>query len=85
MKYEKIFVTVGTTEFNNLIQKLQTDEVYEILKNHFKCKEIKIQIGKGDKIKFDNFKDIKVEIFDLKDSQSIASDIDEANLVSLHF
>lgn len=81
MKFRKIFVTVGTTQFNDLINKLQTDEVYEILKNHLKCEEMKIQIGKGEKINFDNFKGIKVEIFDLKDS--IAKDIEEADLVSL--
>lgn len=80
MKFKKIFVTVGTTEFNNLIKKLQSDEVYEILKNHLKCEKLKIQIGKGEKIKFDNFKEIEVEIFDLK--ESIASDIEEADLVS---
>lgn len=80
MKFNKIFVTVGTTEFNNLIKKLQTDEVYEILKNHLICEEIKIQIGRGEKFDFGNFKEIKVEIFDLKDS--IAKDIEEADLVS---
>lgn len=80
MKFKKIFVTVGTTEFNDLIKELQSDKVYETLKNDLKCDEIKIQIGKGEKINFDNYKNIKVEIFDLKDS--IASDIEEADLVN---
>lgn len=81
MKFNKIFVTVGTTEFNNLITKISDPEVYQILKNHLGCEELKLQIGRGEKIKFDNFDGIKVEIFDLKDS--IADDIEEADLVML--
>lgn len=80
MKFRKIFVTVGTTEFTSLIKKLQTDEVYKILQNHLGCEELTIQIGRGEKIEFKNFKSIKVDIFDLK--ESIASDIDSADLVS---
>lgn len=81
MKFNKIFVTVGTTEFNNLITKISDPEVYQILKNHLGCKELKLQIGRGEKIKFDIFDGIKVEIFDLKDS--IADYIEEADLVML--
>lgn len=80
MKFRKIFVTVGTTEFNNLIKKLQTDEVYKILRDHLQCEELTIQIGRGEKIEFKHFKGITVEVFDLK--ESIASYIDKADLVS---
>lgn len=81
MKFNKIFVTVGTTEFNNLIAKINEPEVYQILRNHLGCRELKLQIGRGEKIDFDNFDGIKVEIFDLKDS--IADDIEEADLVMI--
>jgi beta-1,4-N-acetylglucosaminyltransferase len=79
MKYEKIFVTVGTTEFNNLVRKLNEKEVYQILRSHLGCKKLKIQIGQGEKVDF-NYPHIKVEMFTLKDS--IAKEIDEADLVS---
>lgn len=81
-KFQRIFVTVGTTEFNSLIKKLQTDEVYEILKNLLGCTNLILQIGHGEKINFNNFKDIDVDIFDLK--ETIASDISNADLVISH-
>lgn len=79
MKFEKIFVTVGTTEFNNLIRKLSEPEAYEILKNQLGCKEMKLQIGSGEKFSFEHFKGIMVEVFELK--ASIAGDIEAADLV----
>ena len=82
MEFKKIFVTVGTTEFNNLIEKLSEKEVYEILKCRLKCKELIIQRGKGKEIDFSHFKDINVQQFDLK--TSIENDIIEADLVISH-
>lgn len=81
-RFNNIFVTVGTTEFNSLIKKLQSDEVYKILKNHLGCKQLTIQIGRGEKIEFNNYSDVVVQIFDLK--ESIESDIDKADLVISH-
>lgn len=80
MKFRKVFVTVGTTEFNELIAKISELEVYEILKNQLKCDQISVQIGRGVELKFDNYKEIDVEIFSLKDS--ITNDIESADLVS---
>lgn len=79
MEFKKIFVTVGTTEFNQLIAKLSELEVYEILKKHFKCEKLSLQIGSGMEIQFDNYEDIDVDIFRLKNS--IANDIESADLV----
>lgn len=79
MKFPKIFISVGTTEFNNLIKKTSDPEIYKILKEHLGCEDLKIQIGRGEKIDFSHFNGIKVEVFDLKDS--IAGDIDAADLV----
>ena len=79
MKFKRIFVTVGTTEFDNLIAKLSEPEVYDVIKNQLGCEELNLQIGKGKTIDFDDFRGIKVNIFSLKDS--IACDIDAADLV----
>ena len=79
MKFNKVFVTVGTTEFNNLIKKISEPEFYEVLKDHLGCQKLKIQIGRGEKFNFDHFKEIEVEVFNLKDS--IINDIAEADLV----
>lgn len=79
MSFEKIFVTVGTTEFNELIEELSKPEVLQILKDHLKCKKLVIQIGRGKQAKID-FEGINVEQYDLK--TSIESDILEADLVS---
>lgn len=82
MEFKRIFVTVGTTEFDNLIEKLSEKEVYEILKNQFKCKELIIQRGNGKEIDFSHFKNINVQQFDLK--TSIEQDIKYADLVISH-
>lgn len=82
MEFKRIFVTVGTTEFDNLIEKLSEKEIYEILKNKIKCKELIIQRGKGKEIDFSHFKDINVHQFDLK--TSIEQDIIDADLVISH-
>lgn len=79
MQFRKIFITVGTTEFNELIRKVNEPEIYEIFKDHLGCEELTLQIGNGDEILFDKFHDIKVEVFSLKDS--IADNIEAADLV----
>lgn len=68
MKFRKIFITVGTTEFNSLITRVSEPELYEIFKNHLGCEELTLQIGNGENISFDMFHGIKVEVFGLKDS-----------------
>jgi len=79
MKFHRIFVTVGTTEFNDLIKKLSDPELCAILSDILECKELILQIGAGEEIQFDCFKG-KTEMFKLKNS--IASDIEDADLVS---
>lgn len=83
MKFENIFVTVGTTEFNELIEKLCEKETYDILKNKLNCKNLKIQRGKGKTIDFSHLKGINVEQFDMKNS--IEDDILSADLVNIFF
>ena len=81
MNFRKIFVTVGTTQFDDLIEKLNKPEMYDVFKNHLWCTKLKLQIGRGKKIEFKDFEDIQVEFFDLK--ESIYQDIEEADLVSV--
>lgn len=82
MFFKNIFVTVGTTEFNELISKLSQPELFTVFKDHLRCEELKIQIGRGERIEFKHFDEaIKVVMFDLK--ESIAGDIDAADLVNI--
>lgn len=78
MNFKKIFVTVGTTEFNDLIERLSEQELLNVLKN-LGCQQLKLQIGRGLKVEFKKFEGIDVEMFDLK--PSIVDDIEEADLV----
>lgn len=75
---KNIFVTVGTTEFNELIARLAEPETLEILKNNLGCQKLSLQIGRGKEVEF-NFKGIQVDSFTLK--ESIADDIERADLV----
>lgn len=81
MKFNRIFVTVGTTEFTSLVEKLSDPDVYDAIKNQLGCEELTLQIGNGKKIDFGHFEGIKVETFSLKDS--IAGDIEAADLVTI--
>lgn len=83
MEYKKIFVTVGTTEFDSLLKRLGERDLYDILKNHLGCKELTIQYGRGEKVEFKDFDDIKVQMFGLK--ESILDDIESADLVSKNY
>lgn len=80
MKFQKIFVTVGTTQFDELIKGLATPDIHRILKDQLGCKELTIQIGRGQKIDLSHFNGIHVDIFDLK--PSITDHIEAADLVS---
>lgn len=80
MKFKKIFITVGTTEFNQLIQRVSEKEIHEILKDQLGCEKLSLQIGNGKKIEFSNLDGIDVDVFTLK--SSITDDIEAADLVS---
>lgn len=79
MKFGKIFVTVGTTEFNQLISKISEPETYQLLKNEIECEKLTLQIGRGEETPFDSFPNIEIEMFRLKDS--ISDEIESADLV----
>lgn len=86
MPFESIFVTVGTTQFNALIQTISTTELREVFKE-IGCKNLTIQTGTGDvPIDIDEIYgsdgSISLKTYELK--SSIAKDIEEADLVISH-
>lgn len=66
MEFKRIFVTVGTTEFPELIEKLREETTFNFIRKSLKCRELIIQYGHGTLIEFENYSDIKVNQFDLK-------------------
>ena len=78
-----VFVTVGTTKFELLIETLSQPDVLEVLLRRGYTR-ILMQIGKGEyKPDVDKrIKGIQIEYYSLKDS--IASDIQNASLVISH-
>ncbi|XP_055618501.1 UDP-N-acetylglucosamine transferase subunit ALG13 homolog [Toxorhynchites rutilus septentrionalis] len=83
-RYENVFVTVGTTKFEELIDKVTEPSVVNELRR-MGCRTLNLQIGRGKdptiaKELFAN--DIEVKFFDLK--SSIADDIRQADLVISH-
>ncbi|XP_063705614.1 UDP-N-acetylglucosamine transferase subunit ALG13 homolog [Culicoides brevitarsis] len=86
MPFSSIFVTVGTTQFNELIKTICTTEVREALKE-IGCKTLTIQTGTGDVPTeiteiYANTEGITLKTYELK--STIAQDIKEADLVVSH-
>ncbi|XP_053698457.1 UDP-N-acetylglucosamine transferase subunit ALG13 homolog [Sabethes cyaneus] len=82
--YERVFVTVGTTQFEELIDKITEQAIVDELRR-LGCRKLHLQIGRGkdpiiSKAIFGN--DIEVKLFDLK--TSIIEDIQQADLVISH-
>lgn len=86
MPFENIFVTVGTTQFDALIQKISSTELRETFKQ-IGCKKLTIQTGTGDvptdlKEIYGSDGTITLKTYELK--SSIAKDIEQADLVISH-
>ncbi|XP_062536467.1 UDP-N-acetylglucosamine transferase subunit ALG13 homolog [Armigeres subalbatus] len=82
--YERVFVTVGTTQFEDLINAVNDAAVVAELRR-MGCRKLVLQIGRGrdPKIVPDLYgNDIEVQFYDLK--SSIAEDIEQADLVISH-
>ncbi|XP_066923278.1 UDP-N-acetylglucosamine transferase subunit ALG13-like [Clytia hemisphaerica] len=79
---KNIFVTVGTTEFDSLLNAVTSTKVLD----HFVEKgytHLTLQKGRGQfELSKENHKCLKIECFDYKDS--IAGDMNEASLVISH-
>ncbi|KAG4068230.1 hypothetical protein HA402_007750 [Bradysia odoriphaga] len=84
MIFENIFITVGTTQFDALIQTILTEEIIQSF-HKFKCKKITMQIGQG---KIDDqavqllSKEFEIEVYALK--PTILPDVKSADLVISH-
>lgn len=87
MEFRKVFVTVGTTQFDDLISKIVSPQSLQQLKA-FKCKNLLIQIGTGrdiDVAAIDSAEQcfgITVEHYRLKNN--ILEDIRSSDLVISH-
>lgn len=85
--FRNIFVTVGTTQFEELINVILSDEILTLLQQ-YQCKFLRIQYGAGKKIDatthehIENRFAIKVDSFDFK--ANIISDITWSDLVISH-
>lgn len=84
MFFENIFVTVGTTQFDALIQTILSEKIIQLF-HRFKCKKLTIQIGQGqidDKAVQHLAKEFEVEVYTLK--PTILPDIRSSDLVIGH-
>jgi beta-1,4-N-acetylglucosaminyltransferase len=81
MAFNNVFVTVGTTEFNQLVEQVCSDEISMQLKS-LGCKSLKIQHGRGPAPNVDQLDGVTATCFDLK--PSITDDIQNADLVISH-
>lgn len=84
MLFQNIFVTVGTTQFDALIQMILSEKIIQLF-HKFKCKKIIMQIGQG---KIDDqavqrlSKEFEVEVYALK--PTILPDVKSSDLVISH-
>lgn len=87
LSYPSVFVTVGTTRFEELIDTVFTDEILTLLQ-HVHCKFLKIQYGAGKSIDTDEIERVRqqyaidIECYDFK--ANILSDINGSDLVISH-
>ncbi|XP_055371433.1 UDP-N-acetylglucosamine transferase subunit ALG13 homolog [Condylostylus longicornis] len=82
-KFEKIFVTVGTTEFNELIYEIQKQEFVKVLQK-LECKNLTVQFGNGTDFDFKNFESSTIDVQTYRTKPSISDDICNADLVISH-
>lgn len=84
MLFENIFVTVGTTQFDALIQIIFSEKIVQLF-HKFKCKKVTMQIGQGkidDKAVERLAKEFEVEVYGLK--PTILPDVKSSDLVISH-
>ncbi|XP_031619393.1 UDP-N-acetylglucosamine transferase subunit ALG13 homolog [Contarinia nasturtii] len=85
--FASVFVTVGTTQFDDLIDVILTDDVLTLLQR-IQCKLLKIQYGAGKQIdsttidRIERKFSIKIQCYDFK--ANILADITSSDLVISH-
>jgi len=82
-KSKIVFITVGTTYFDELIQKFDQENILKALSD-FGYNKILFQIGKGtyEPINYKKFDKLQVEVFRYK--PSLIEDLKSADLVVSH-
>lgn len=87
VKLDRIFVTVGTTEFNDLVEVILSDDTLGQLKR-YNCKQLIIQFGTGNEIDDSTIKSIQqnysIEVHCYRLKPNILSDISASDLVISH-
>lgn len=82
IEYRSIFITVGTTQFDDLIDSINTPETASVL-NKLGCINLIVQFGAGKQPDLSkNYKDILTESYAFK--SSILPDVSDADLVISH-
>lgn len=82
IEYPNVFVTVGTTQFDDLIDSLNSPETAQILEQ-LGCSHLSVQFGAGQPPKLStNYRSILTESFAYK--SSILADVSAADLVISH-
>ncbi|XP_061642524.1 UDP-N-acetylglucosamine transferase subunit ALG13 homolog isoform X1 [Phyllopteryx taeniolatus] len=77
-----VFVTVGTTSFDDLIEEITSAEAVKAL-NHRGYERLVLQVGRGSVLPDpENFPHVNLEVFRFKDS--IAKDMEQADLIISH-
>ncbi|KAM9849854.1 UDP-N-acetylglucosamine transferase subunit ALG13 [Aulostomus maculatus] len=77
-----VFVTVGTTSFDELIENITSSEAVQALKSRG-YKRLVLQVGRGDLLPdSESCPQLKLEVFRFKDS--IAAEMEQADLVISH-
>lgn len=85
MRLNTVYVTVGTTKFDSLINKVTSDEVLQILKSKG-CKNLILQLGNGSPVDVKDINDkfgIAVDQYEFK-YESVRSDIINSDLIIGH-
>ena len=79
---KKIFVTVGTTQFDSLLQAVTSTDVLDYF-NDNGFTQLTLQKGRGNfELESTSYKNLKIECFQYKDT--IMDDLREASLVLSH-
>lgn len=87
LSLDRVFVTVGTTQFKDLIDVIQSDEILTLLQN-YRCRNLIIQYGASAEIATSTKENIlqkysiNIDCYDYK--PSISSDIASSDLVISH-
>jgi spore coat polysaccharide biosynthesis predicted glycosyltransferase SpsG len=88
MSWKSVFVTVGTTEFDDLIALLGTDKFFAYLLRH-QCQRLVIQYGRGREPPLTsamkkNYELNQIELIAYRFKDSLDMDMKEADLIISH-